>query len=88
MDGPRDAGSVAVSARSGLGSTASQKKCGLLGATQHQVEVLDGDAGGTFDDVVEAGEDDDLASEDAQGDVAIVGVRWSPLSPASDRRHG
>src|SRR5208337_4408774 len=57
-----------------LGKYGLSKKCGLLGATQHQVEVLDGDAGGTFDEVVEAGEDDDLASEDAQGDVAIVGV--------------
>ena len=47
---------------------------GFFVAAQHQVEVLHGDAGGALDQVVEAGEDQDPAADDAHGDVAEVGV--------------
>jgi hypothetical protein len=39
-----------------------------------EVEVLDGDAGGAFDEVVEGGEDDDAAFDDAECDIAEIGV--------------
>ena len=40
----------------------------------HEVEVLDGDAGGAFDEVVGDGEDEDVSAGEADGHVAEVGV--------------
>src|SRR4051794_22140966 len=44
-------------------------------APQHEVQVLNGNARGSFDQIIKAGEDHHPAPYDAQGDVAEVGVR-------------
>ncbi len=55
------------------GREARSKERRRLGMSEHQVEVLHGDAGRSLDQVVEAGEDQDLAADDPHGDVAEVG---------------
>ena len=60
-------------ARVALETRSIQGRC--LGITEHQVEILNGDSGGPFDQVVEGGEDHDLASDDPQADVAKVRER-------------
>ena len=52
---------------------ATLKKSGRLGVPEHQVEVLHGHPGRSLDQVIEAGQDQDLAADDAEGDVAEVG---------------
>lgn len=48
--------------------------CFLIEA-EHEVHVLNGDAAGTFDEVIESGEHDQLAAIHANADVTEVCVR-------------
>lgn len=46
---------------------------GGFGEAVHEVEILDGDSGGSLDEVVEGGENDQLLAAVLEGDVAEVG---------------